>query len=282
MGELEPAGNRDVAMTSTIISAEVLSRPHIQRLLGRSAMYEALALSLAWPMDETLARLDALLEDLAGHEVVAALGAERELEALRAARANVDAERLAPVHFVLFEGSVLCSPHETEYIRDPFAKAAQLADIAGFYAAFGLQVSTVNQTTPDDICTELEFMALVTRREAYAAVQDWDDRASVCRAASRTFMDAHLGRWIGAFTADLCEQAGTAAATRDDEATGTWFHAVAELLRVAVEADLLAQGVHPSRLHARVINDDTEAVPSCPLAIVPEPNLIDLDDEIIR
>ena len=269
-------------MTSTTISAETLSRPHVQRLLGRSAMYEALALSLAWPVDETLARLDALLEDLAGHEVVEALGAERELEVLRAARANVDAERLAPVHFVLFEGSVLCSPHETEYIRDPFAKAAQLADIAGFYAAFGLQVSTANQTTPDDICTELEFMALVTRREAYAAVQDWDDRASVCRAASRTFMDAHLGRWIGAFTADLCEQAGTAAATRDDEATGTWFHAVAELLRVAVEADLLAQGVHPSRLHARVINDDTEAVPSCPLAIVPEANLINLDDEIIR
>ncbi|MEX2032775.1 MAG: molecular chaperone TorD family protein, partial [Dehalococcoidia bacterium] len=137
-------------MTLTMISAEVLSRPYVQRLLGRSAMYEALALSLAWPVDETLARLDALLEDLASHEVVSALGVERELQALRAARANVDAERLAPIHFVLFEGSVLCSPHETEYIRDPFAKAAQLADIAGFYAAFGLQVSTVNQTTPDD------------------------------------------------------------------------------------------------------------------------------------
>lgn len=268
--------------TSTTISADALSRPQVQRLLGRSALYEALALSLAWPVDETLARLDALLEDLQDHEVLAALGTEAELQALRAARQDVDPERLAPVHFVLFEGTVLCSPHETEYIRDPFAKATQLADIAGFYAAFGLQVSTVNQTTPDDICTELEFMALVTRREAYALVQDWDEQASVCRTAARTFMDAHLGRWINAFTADLCEQAGTAAETRDDPATGTWFHAVAELLRVAVGADLMAQGVHPSQLHARVINDDTEGAPSCPLAIVPEPNLINLDDEIIR
>ncbi len=252
-------------MTSSLVSPEVLAQPEIQLLLGRSALYEAMALSLAEPRPEVLERLDVLLPDLATHPIVSRLGIAREVRVLRRARKDIDAERLAPVHFVLFEASVLCSPHETEYVRDPFAKAARLADIAGFYAAFGLRVSSQHPTTPDDVCTELEFVALATRREAYALVQGWDDRAAVCRDASRTFLESHLGRWFEAFSTDLCEQAGAAAATRGDPGAAAWVHAIAELLRAAVQADLDALGISPSKLHARVVNDDTAAAPSCPM-----------------
>jgi len=252
-------------MTASLVTAEVLEQPQIRSLLGRSALYEVLALSLAEPQPAVLERLDALLPDLERHPIVPMLGIAQEGRALRDARKETDAERLAPVHFVLFEASVLCSPHETEYVRDPFAKAAQLADIAGFYAAFGLRVSTLHQTTPDDICTELEFVAQTTRREAYALVQGWDDRAAVCRDASRMFLESHPGRWFEAFSADLCAQAGPAAATRADPAAARWFHAVAELLRTAVSADLAAAGIYPSKLHARVVNDDAESLPSCPM-----------------
>ncbi len=252
-------------MTTTHVPPEALARPQVQSLLGRSALYEALALSLAEPRTELLERLDVLLRDLVTHPIALRLGIARELRALRYARKDVDAERLAPVHFVLFEASVLCSPHETEYVRDPFAKAVQLADIAGFYGAFGLRVSAQHPTTPDDICTELEFVALATRREAYALVQGWDDRAAIARDASRSFLESHLGRWFEAFSADLAEQAGPAAATRDDAAVASWFRAVAALVRTAVRADLDALGVYPSRLHSRVVNDDAEGAPSCPM-----------------
>lgn len=266
-------------MTTAIIPPEVLARPRVQHLLGRSALYEALALAFAYPEEETLARFEALAADLEGHPAVERLRVGGALRAAAAARAEVDADRLAPVHFALFEGSVLCSAHETEYIRDPFAKAAQLADIAGFYAAFGMQVSTQHQATPDNIGVELEFMAHIARREAYAAVQDWDDRAAIARQAGRTFLEAHLGRWTRAFSLDLCERAGEAAALRDDVAAEAWYHALGELLRQTVAADLEVEGVHPSLLHARVVDDESTEPPSCPLA--EDAPLIDIDSILV-
>ncbi|GMU39285.1 MAG: hypothetical protein AMXMBFR23_01510 [Chloroflexota bacterium] len=267
-------------MTTTMIPPEVLARPRVQHLLGRAALYQALALAFAYPEEEALSRFDALAADLDGHPAVERLGVGGALRAARAARAEVDADRLAPVHFALFEGNVLCSAHETEYIRDPFAKAAQLADMAGFYAAFGMQVSTRHQATPDNIGVELEFMAHISQREAYAAVQEWDERALIARQAGRTFLEAHLGRWTRAFTLDLCERAGEAAALRDDPATGRWYHALGELLRQTVVADLETEGVYPSLLHSRVVDDETAEPPTCPLA--EEVQLIDIDSILVN
>lgn len=252
-------------MVGVTVTREALARPVVQQLLARSVLYEALALMLASPEDEVLSRLDELVEDLDGNDIVAGLSLQEALDAVRRARPQVDAERLAPVHFALFEGSVLCSPHETEYVRDALAKAAQLADIAGFYHAFGLKVSRAHPTTPDDIATELEFMALITRREAYAEVRGWPEHAETARLAGCRFLESHLGRWVGAFTADLCARCDEAAALRADPAAGSWFHAVGELLRAGVQADLDALGVHPSLLRTRVIDPDADAF-TCPFA----------------
>jgi putative dimethyl sulfoxide reductase chaperone len=253
-------------MTATMIPRDVLEQPQVQRLLGRSALYEALALLLTYPQQETLERADALLEDLGEHEVVARWGLGDHIARVRAAQAEVDASRLAPVHFVLFESSVLCSPHETEYIRDPLAKGAQLADVAGFYAAFGLKVSTEHRTNPDDIATELEFMSLITRKEAYALVQDWDERAAIARDGGRRFMELHLGRWTSAFATDLCGRADEAAATRDDPQAAAWFHAVGDLLQVAVASDMASLRIYPSMLTTRYMDPDADSL-VCPMAV---------------
>ena len=257
-------------MTGPMVSAETLASPRIQRLLGRSALYELLSLSLVHPEPEALARVEALAEDLAEHEVVLARGLAAPVRALRAALADVDAERVAPVHFALFEGSVLCSPHETEYIRDPFAKAAQLADIAGFYGAFGLKVSGLHQTTPDEICTELEFMSLLVRKEAYAAARGWDDREAIARDAARRFLESHLGRWTGAFATVLCERADEAAALREDPAVARWFHAVGDLLRASLDVEVAELGVYPSLLTTRYQDPDPGSI-VCPMAPAAQP-----------
>ena len=263
-------------MTSTMLPPEVIEDPQMQHLLGRSALYEALALMLAYPASRALDRADVLLEDLVGHEVVVSRGLGGHLDRVRSARQGVDVGRLGPVHFVLFEGSVLCSPHETEYIRDSLAKGAQLADIAGFYKAFGLKVSSAHPTTPDEIATELEFMALITRKEAYALARRWDERAAIGRAAGRKFLAAHLGRWTASFAADLCGRASEAAATRDDPPVATWFHAVGDLLRATVASDLAAFNIYPSLLTTRHQEPDADSM-VCPLATARQ---VISDDEI--
>lgn len=256
-------------MTTLHVTPETLADPRVQRLLGRSALYELLALALTYPEHETLRRIESLADDLAEHSIIERHGLGPALATLRAVLDRVDADRLAPVHFTLFEGSVLCSPHESEYIRDPFAKAAQLADIAGFYAAFGLKVSGQHLTTPDEICTELEFMALLTRKEAYALVRGWTEPEAIARGAGRRFLESHLGRWTGAFAADLCLRAGEAAALRDDEAVARWFHAVGDLLRMAVDAEVAGQRVYPSLLITRYADPDGDTL-ICPMAPEPE------------
>lgn len=217
----------------------------VQRILGRSAVYEALALGIAYPSETSLQRLSDLLGDLAGHDVVKAYGLAPRLGAISDALAGTSAAGLQLEHNRLFLGQVLCSPHETEYERDTFSKASQLADIAGFYNAWGLQTSESRRTMPDFVGTELEFLAMVTRREGYAAVRGWANRRKLARESAEAFMQTHLGRWVNAFAADLREE------TADDEA-GRFYAAVARLLEQFVVMDVAANGVLPSMLTARV------------------------------
>lgn len=263
------------------LTPEALAAPQVQQLLGRSALYEALSLALAYPTEESVEETLILVEDLVEHPFASALGITERLQALitigRNADDPIDADRLAPVHVTLFDGSVLCSPHETEYIRDPLAKAAQLADIAGFYGAFGLQVGESHPTMPDFVGTELEFMALLTRREAYARTQGWDERALICVDAGRTFLETHLGRWVGAFAADLGTQAPVAGEVREDDASGAWFGAVATLLRSALEAEMVRENVWPSLLSARYADDDASDEIACPMDTTINPDEIDVD-----
>ena len=252
-------------MTTISVDPELLQRPRVQGLLARSALYEALGLMLAYPRAEALARADALLADANGHPLVLERGHDPLVRRLRAAGRELTADRLAPVHFMLFEGSVLCSPHETEYIRDPLAKGAQLADIAGFYAAFGLQVSRTHPATPDEITAECEFMSYITRKEAYALLREWTDQAAIAHQAGSKFLETHPGRWIDAFAADLCARADEAAALRDDPAVALWFHALGDLVRAVVNADLAQLSLYPSRLSTRYADPEADSF-ACPMA----------------
>lgn len=93
-----------------------------------------------------------------------------------------------------------CPPYETQYgSAHLFQQAQSLGDIAGFYRAFGVEVSGRAKERLDHIAVELEFMGFLAFKEAYALAHHGEEKAAICRDAQRKFMEAHLGRWAPLF-----------------------------------------------------------------------------------
>jgi TorA maturation chaperone TorD len=96
---------------------------------------------------------------------------------------------------------------ETEYGPDnAFHQPQQLADIAGYYLAFGLRPSAASEARVDHIACEIEFMDFLNRKQAWLLTHD--DGASESREtleaterAERTFLRDHLARFGRAFAA---------------------------------------------------------------------------------
>jgi nitrate reductase assembly molybdenum cofactor insertion protein NarJ len=78
----------------------------------------------------------------------------------------------------------------------------RLADIAGFYSAFGLAVS---RERPDHIVAELEFMSFLLLSEAEARTDGEPERAEIAADAARVFLRDHLGTWVTAWASRVGE-----------------------------------------------------------------------------
>jgi DMSO reductase family type II enzyme chaperone len=108
-----------------------------------------------------------------------------------------------------------CPPYETEYYptQETFGRSQQMADVAGFYRAFGIEPAHASPERPDHLALQLEFMAFLLMKERFArAAVDLDpesgEQASVCDRAQRDFFRDHLAWWVPAFAAGLRRKAG--------------------------------------------------------------------------
>jgi DMSO reductase family type II enzyme chaperone len=185
--------------------------------LARSQVYGLLARALSHPDDDLLASLSdgSFADDLSAALAVFQTSEVSEtsevwktwLAALREA-AGREAPDLARQYLILFGPSYFTgqSPYETAYLEQQiFQKMQQMADIAGFYRAFGVEAASIER--PDFLATELEFLHFLAYREAWARETGRVDGADICWNAQRSFLRDHLGRWAPLFCTRLAQEA---------------------------------------------------------------------------
>jgi TorA maturation chaperone TorD len=170
-----------------------------------------------------------------------------------------------------------CPPYETEYYptSEIFFRSQQLADIAGFYRAFGLEPAHHRPERPDFIALELEFMAflLMKKRLAMETLRDRPhdyqfeagdlsgiDHAKICEDAARNFFRDHLAWWIPAFASGLRRKAASG-----------FYSTVANVLAAIVPAERGWLGISPATRPAQpeLIEQPEEQTgcAACPLAM---------------
>jgi DMSO reductase family type II enzyme chaperone len=191
--------------------------------LRRAAVYRVVGLALAYP---TRPRLEAIAADSPYAGSSASAEVAGALDRLAAAARAADVASLAAEHVALFQRGVRCPPYEGAYgPRGLAGKAAMLADVAGFYRAFGLEPAAAQPETEDHIGAELEFMSALALKEAWALAEEDQAGLEVTRAAARTFLADHLGRWARAFAERLQAEAASAVLTATAALVVAWIDA---------------------------------------------------------
>ncbi len=150
--------------------------------------------------------------------------------------------------FGLLGISQRCPPCEIEYEpnNDITQRAQKLADVAGFYQAFGLQVSPRGGERLDHVTVEAEFLYCLLIKEAAALRQGNQEGVEVCRDARRKFFEEDLGWWLPAFSRLLSRVAASG-----------FYRQLASLTAATSAAERVCLGLSP--FQARVIPKPSNA-----------------------
>ncbi len=193
----------------TVQMIETRKEQAAARHFARSAAYRLLSQAMMYPSEDVIATLRE--EDLPQAQAAAEILDETFSEPLAAFAKelqNATPDDLQREHGHIFTHllSLDCPPCETVYTaREIFEETAQLSDIAGFFRAFGMELA--DRERPDHITVELEFMHLLTSKEALAHLHHGAEKARLCRVVQRKFVEEHLGRWGRQFAQQLAGRA---------------------------------------------------------------------------
>ena len=231
---------------------------------ARSNVYRFLALGFGYPeasllsqLNELLPRLEASLDVLGDRESLAVVGAMGSmLEALTA-------DDLQASYLQCFGHTISkeCPPYETEYGQAHiFEKSQSLADIAGFYRAFGLDLAPDLNDRLDHVSVELEFMQFLCAKEAYAVARGHpQEKLALCRDAQAKFLCEHLGGWAFGFARKLEKKAG-------HSVHGLAAGILASFLTGEMRAFGLEPGAAAAPLLQEALEEETAGCQACVLA----------------
>jgi TorA maturation chaperone TorD len=201
-------------------------------VIARSACYKLLSLAFLPPRtvdgEELFAGFEKIIRELPSeHQAILRPIIE---EALIPRDAPSEQE-----HTRLFGVGLAATPYESEY--DPLASARKghcLADLLGFYEAFGFRLADHQGDFPDHIAIELEFMSLLLLKVAHARAESLEEEWAIAEDASLKFLSDHLAAWSPLF-ADRVETA-----TEEE-----FYRFAARLLRGFLDAECQLLGVEP-------------------------------------
>lgn len=223
--------------------------------LARGQVYGFLSLAFAYPEAAWLSSLSR--EGTRLEPTLARLSEEAGIAAARRLRpiiAGLTLERWRAAHGACFGHTISkeCPPYEGEYGQAHiFQQTQTLADIAGFYRAFGLELAADVHERMDHISVELEFMHFLCRKEAYALERGHPpERIAQVRAAQAKFLSEHLGAWVPQFAGRLC--------ARDESGL---YGRLGELLEAYVRGELRRIGVEPEAIAQAGVAAPTEDAP---------------------
>ena len=260
------------APNSTTAPSGPLLQATIDTALARSFLYRLLAKAYEDPTEANWTTLSALDQKQALRRAVLSLtDAPSELAvSAREFEGQLQAAAFEPflIEYLAAFGHAArgrCPLNEIEYgdiKADPLFQPHRLADLAAFYRAFGLEVGDSADERQDHLCIELEFMCVLTAKEAYALEFQLDlELLETCRVAQKKFLREHLGRWVPAFARRLAQM------TR-----GGPLGSLAKLTRAFIETECNRFGFPPGSedLLLRPVNEAAESLcNSCGLAQPP-------------
>lgn len=209
---------------------------------GRSLDFARAYGQIRWVFLPTDPRAFRIVRSKEFAEQLFALAARLELDAggdvhtiQETVRTLEDREEFEVAYHNTFRGAMVVSPFEADYTsHGPFEMANELADVAGFYRAFGFGPSSATIDRVDHIAGELEFLCVASWKHDEALAGRRLDDAEVVDKALADFLVDHAGRWFSRF-ASRCAERGA----------HPLFLSAAHLAAALVEKDLSDRGLKP-------------------------------------
>ncbi|MCX5724961.1 MAG: molecular chaperone TorD family protein [Nitrospirae bacterium] len=233
MPSKQPVQTNSSAVAAVIPTPPAIKdSPAVERALNRSKLYLLVSWSLLYPEDEEFldyVQCGEFVED--GRAAIDALnlvldgtGGERAKQKLVLLRKQFDQlEKVVASECVNWQLSDLqaehrrvfsnvitldCPPYETLFGNDHvFAQSQVMGDIAGFYRAFGVELSKDIHERLDHLSVEFEFMHFLAYKESYSRCHDGADKTQIVLDAQKKFVKNHIGRWVPLFCRMLVKKA---------------------------------------------------------------------------
>ncbi len=206
--------------------SDVAAERAVDEALARSVLYRALAHGFgpvaAAPVEghDALRHAARFLSSGPLHEAVERLLSRSELSAAQRAEGHAR---------VFGHSGGFALPFETEYGPEGgFQQPHALADVAGYYRAFGLGPRPRTDVRADHVACECEFMGFLARKQAFLLATSPEDTETLeaVRGATRGFLRDHLGRFGRAFASRLRAEDG-----------GGYYAGLGELLLAVLDVE---------------------------------------------
>jgi TorA maturation chaperone TorD len=84
-----------------------------------------------------------------------------------------------------------------------FFRTQKLADLNGFYKAFGMEVESIERA--DHISTQTEFLSFLLLKELLALTNELDEEKEICETAFIDFNQNHFSDWAKMFAGNLAK-----------------------------------------------------------------------------